>query len=518
MAPPLPLPRLAAVARVTRSRSADIVPQLETSTRATRGREVFTVQQDHLLVEHLATIPRESRSTISSFKRFAEDPRCSNHSAKSWHDHYRRLAVIFDARCDELTRSLSTSSVNAVNPEGEQTRSNSISSHIRREPQTSIPHPTLHLKPPPAPTPFEKAIFGDLLAHTTRYLTKPRPLSEEDKVIGLSLAIDRLAQVHGVSADAAYDAWANAGVGGLRAADQMLRLRAKASDPFAQMSAPLSRHEAALPTPEASDDDEDPIMMAAQVVVNTPAEPSVAPAKPTLKRKRDQGSEASTHSYGTRAQSKHRKRTMGVEVTHELSPHKEAAEKPSNLLLKSQVKFRVPVRDAADISPSWHHFRLDSQTVPLHGPPPAETGPISCSPVKVSTPTLDQVASARSQRISPKHVQAHQHRPHTNPASPKDFSTMHTNRNARHHVPFSPSAHRGLMSRVLDGGPAARRARAPSVDSDDDEDYGIATLLQLKQETRAARLPGSHARLHYTFDRTPPTVGLASASTTAQVR
>ncbi|KAF7300396.1 hypothetical protein HMN09_00923200 [Mycena chlorophos] len=280
--------------RVTRSQSSETVPRVALIATDRRQRELFTPEQDTLLVEYLVRLPSEARDKgtigIASFRDFVLDPRVANHSAKSWTDRYRRTAAVFDARCEEVL--LARREQERVEAEAQQARAAEAEAEAEKPSEVppdlldddnddedgllSEPEVDLDAEPeveptsrprPPVPILFPSPAFGSLGLYSliTRLLINPPRVlpSEEDKLIGLALAIERLAAVHGVSELEAYEVWVAAGLGGLRRTDAVLAERVRQREKEKERldreakereKAPMPM-QTQLPTPDASDDE-----------------------------------------------------------------------------------------------------------------------------------------------------------------------------------------------------------------------------------------------------------------------
>nr|GAT48901.1 predicted protein [Mycena chlorophos] len=297
----------------TRGASSETVPRVALIATDRRQRELFTPEQDTLLVEYLIRLPSEARDKgtigIASFRDFVLDPRVANHSAKSWTDRYRRTAAVFDARCEEVL--LARREQERVEAEAQQARAAEAEAEAEKpsevppdlladdnvddagllsEPEVDLdaePEVDLASRPrPPLPILFPSPAFGslDLYSFTARLLVNPPRVlpSEEDKLIGLALAIERLVAVHGVSELEAYEVWVAAGLGGLRRADAVLaeRVREREKEKERVDKEATEREKAPmpmqtqLPTPDASDDEAlspvaspTPVELGGQVVV-----------------------------------------------------------------------------------------------------------------------------------------------------------------------------------------------------------------------------------------------------------
>ncbi|KAF7326319.1 hypothetical protein MKEN_00485300 [Mycena kentingensis (nom. inval.)] len=150
-----------------------------------RKRTEFDIAHCDLLVEFLADVDVGERRSIHHHRRFLQQhPECATHTAAVWLAQYTRNEAMYDAKC-ELHR------VKQRIPEQDE------------DTDDDTPKSIFHPKPA-----------------CTRTLTSADEVSIEDRQLLLLVALNRLANTHGVSVDEALEVLERCG--NLRAADAAL--------------------------------------------------------------------------------------------------------------------------------------------------------------------------------------------------------------------------------------------------------------------------------------------------------
>ncbi|KAJ6553118.1 hypothetical protein B0H19DRAFT_1155692 [Mycena capillaripes] len=192
-----------------------------TASGHSRVRNEFTEPEEQDLVEFLADYEPSVRLSIHTYRKVAEQPWGSNHSAYSWLSRYKRFQPIYDARIRGLVLE------NAL-AESERIDESDVA--------TAKKKPRLHYQRASTSASDDAATFGDLPIPFDRFMKKANLLSERDQFVSLNVAINFLSQVHGVDPEVVYETWEL--TGDLTLTDEHLREQGEDDE---EMPSPQSR-------------------------------------------------------------------------------------------------------------------------------------------------------------------------------------------------------------------------------------------------------------------------------------